>query len=219
MTRSHLSLKPVSASLAKRFGACAVALASLALASQASAEIITFNGPIGVPSTFDGLYINLATGATGGLGSATPGWDFNPYNSGTSLSFFWNGTPANSSGGVATAATGGQYIDLGLGSTISAASTFTAITAAAATAQFQPAGNHILGFRFFNEGTGAINYGYMFLTSGGSNGFPLTIQSWSYENSGGAITVVPEPATALMLGAGALALGAMRLRRQRGEAA
>lgn len=216
MSTHRLPLKPVSAALPRMLGAGALALAGLAFASHASAAIVTFNGPISVPNNFDGLYINLATGATGTTGASTPGWDFNPYNSGTALSFFWSATPSQASGVAST--TTGPYLDLWLGATISAASTFAQVTAAAATAQFQPAGNHILGFRFFNEGTGSINYGYMTLTSGGTNGFPLTIQSWSFENSGGAITVVPEPATALMLGAGALALGAMRLRRQRREA-
>ena len=218
MMNLRLPQSPMATSIARAFGAGALALASLAMASHASAAVITINGPISVPSTFDGLYINLATGATGTSGLSTPGWDFNPYNSGTALSFFWNSTPANSSGGVATAATGGQYIDLPIGSIVSSASTFTAITAATATAQFQTPGTHILGFRFFNEGVGAVNYGYMTLTSGGSNGFPLTIERWSFEDTGIAIAV-PEPASALMLAAGALAIGAVRKRRQRRDQA
>jgi len=218
MMNLRLPQSPMATSIARAFGAGALALASLAMASHASAAVITINGPISVPSTFDGLYINLATGATGTSGLSTPGWDFNPYNSGTALSFFWNSTPANSSGGVATAATGGQYIDLPVGSIVSSASTFTAITAATATAQFQTPGTHILGFRFFNEGVGAVNYGYMTLTSGGSNGFPLTIERWSFEDTGMAIAV-PEPASALMLAAGALAIGAVRKRRQRRDQA
>lgn len=218
MMNLRLPQSPMATSIARAFGAGALALASLAMASHASAAVITINGPISVPSTFDGLYINLATGATGTSGLSTPGWDFNPYNSGTALSFFWNSTPASSSGGVATAATGGQYIDLPVGSIVSSASTFTAITAATATAQFQTPGTHILGFRFFNEGVGAVNYGYMTLTSGGSNGFPLTIERWSFEDTGMAIAV-PEPASALMLAAGALAIGAVRKRRQRRDQA
>lgn len=208
------------AALARRFGPMALALASTAFAmADASAAVVTVNGPINVPSTFDGLYLNLVTGASGSSGASTPGWDINPYNSGTALSFFWAGTPTASHGGVAGSATG-PYLDLAPGTMISAASTFTATTSSLQTTAFQTPGTHTLGFRFFNESTSSINYGYMSLTSGGSNGFPLTINGWSYENSGGAISVavIPEPGTGLMLAAGALAIGALRARRNRREA-
>lgn len=209
-----LSPKPLTAALGRQVAVAALAACSFALASgHASAAQITINGPIAVPSTFDGLYINLATGATGGTAGSVPGWDFNPYNSGTSLSFFWSASPSQASGVAST--TTGPYLDLAPGAIISAASTFAQVTASTATAQFQSPGNHVLGFRFFNEGTSSVNYGYMVLTSGGTGGFPLTIQSWTYENAGTSIAVVPEPASALMLAAGVAALGAVRARRQR----
>jgi hypothetical protein len=195
---------------------CAAALAgTAATVSDASAAVVTFSTPISVPNTFDGIYINFLTGATAPLGSGVAGWDFNPYNSGISLSFFWSATPSQA-GGVAGSTTG-PYLDLAPGSVISSSSTFAAVTASANTAAFQTVGTHTLGFRFFNENTAAVNYGYLSLTSGGSTGFPLTINGWSFENTGAAITVsaVPEPATAAMLSMGALALGAMNLRRLR----
>lgn len=204
-----------SGQVAFRLGLCAAALAGTAgTVSEAQAAVITFSTPIAVPNTFDGVYINLLTGATGTSGGTVAGWDFNPYNSGTALSFFWSGTPANSNGGVAGATTG-PYLDLAGGTTISAASTFSAVTAAAQTLAFQAPGTHTLGFRFFNEGTGAVNYGYLSLTSAGANGFPLTINGWSFENTGAAISVVPETSTTLMMSMGALALGALNLRRLR----
>jgi hypothetical protein len=188
-----------------RLGMCAAALAgTAATVSDASAAVVTFSTPISVPNTFDGIYINFLTGATAPLGSGVAGWDFNPYNSGISLSFFWSATPSQA-GGVAGSTTG-PYLDLAPGSVISSSSTFAAVTASANTAAFQTVGTHTLGFRFFNENTAAVNYG-----------FPLTINGWSFENTGAAITVsaVPEPATAAMLSMGALALGAMNLRRLR----
>lgn len=203
--------------VAARLGMCAVALAGAAgVATDANAEVVTFSTPIPVPSNFDGVYLNLLTGSTGTSGASVPGWDFNPYNSGTALSFFWNNTAPSVSGGVSGSTTG-PYVDLAAGSVVSGASTFAAPTAAAQTLAFQPAGTHVLGFRFFNEGTAAVNYGYMTLVSAGTNGFPLTIAGWSYDNAGAAITVVPEPATGLMLSMGGLALGALHLRRLRRE--
>ncbi len=212
---SAANLEPTH--VAARLGMCAVALAGAAgMAADANAEVITFSTPIPVPSTFDGVYLNLLTGGTGTSGASIPGWDFNPYNSGTALSFFWNNTAPSVSGGVSGSTTG-PYVDLAVGSVVSGASTFAAPTSAAQTLAFQPAGTHLLGFRFYNESTAAVNYGYMTLVSTGSNGFPLTIAGWSFENSGAAVTVVPEPATGLMLAMGGLALGALHLRRLRRE--
>lgn len=204
--------------VASRLGMCAAALAAAAAPmSDAQATVITFSTPINVPSTFDGIYVNLLTGGTGATGAAIVGWDFNPYNSGSALSFFWRSTPSQASGVAGT--TTGPYLDLADGAVVSSASVFAQTTAAAATAAFQTPGTHTLGFRFYNENTSSVNYGFMSLTSGGANGFPLTINGWSFEDSGAAITVttgvVPEPATSAMLTLGALALGAAQMRRVR----
>jgi len=203
--------------LALRLGMCAVALAgTVAMVPQAQAVVVTFSTPISVPNNFDGLYLNLLTGGTGTTGASTPGWDINLYNSGVTLSLFWSATPSQASGVAATAT--GPYLDLAPGAVVSSASTFAQVTAGTATAAFQTVGTHTLGFRFYNESTTAINYGYMTLVSGGTTGFPLTVSRWSFENSGGAITVpsvVPEPASGALLAAGAVLLGAVKLRRQR----
>lgn len=201
---------------AKFLAATAVALLS---AGTAYAGPVTFSTPINVPNTFAGVYINLLTGASGITTGAVPGWDIGPWGNGGVLSLFFNGTPANSSGGVASTTTG-PYLDLAPGTVISSASTFSAVTASTATAAFQTTGTHTLGFRFWNESTSAINYGYMSITTNGPNGFPATINSWTFENSGGAITVpgatagVPEPATWAFMIMGFGAMG-MAMRRSR----
>ena len=214
-----MNTKPAStldpSHVALRLGMCAAALAgTAAVTTDAHAVVVNFNTSIAVPNTFAGVYINLLTGANGITPASVPGWDFGPWGSSGTLAFFWNTTLPSNGGGVAGTATG-PYLDLPLGSVISAASTFAATTATTATPAFQSAGTHILGFRFLNEATSAINYGYLRMQTTGPLGFPATVTGWSFENNGSAITVVPEPSTALMLALGGLALGAVNLRRMR----
>ncbi len=208
-------LDPVT--VGKRLGLCAAALAgTAATATNANATVITVNTPIVIPQTTSGIYLNLLTGASGTSGSSVTGWDFNPYlsNSGTQLGFYWPSS-TTSSGGVATAISAGVYLDLAPGTVVGSGSVFT--RAINNTASFRTSGTHILGFRFLNETTGVVDFGYMSITTTGTTGFPATINGWSYDDSGASITVsaVPEPASGLMLSLGALALGAVQLRRIR----
>ena len=67
-------------------------LAGVALAAPAVAKAdIIYSGVvnISVPPNFNGVYINFVTGATG-TDNTVPGWNWNPYESGTPLAFFWN---------------------------------------------------------------------------------------------------------------------------------
>ena len=197
--------------------------ALLMTASSAFASPVSFTTPIVVPNNVDGVYINLLTGATGSSGSAVTGWDINPYLANSVFTFFWNATPSQA-GGVASATTGGTYTDLPAGSVISAASIFSASSGgggAGATVNFQTTGIHTLGFRFYNEATSSLNYGYMRIQNTATNGFPATILGWTFENSGGAITVpgaatggVPEPTTWALMLMGFGAMGAA-MRRNR----
>ena len=195
------------------------ATAALLTTGNAYASLVTFSAPINVPNTFSGVYINLLTGASATTTAAVPGWDFGPWGSSNTLAFFWPSTPTGTSGGVA-GTIAGPYLDLPAGSVISAASTFSATSSSTQTAAFQASGTHNLGFRFFNEATSAVNYGYLTLTSTGPLGFPATVNGWTFENSGGAITVpsvrgaVPEPATWAMMLLGFGGIGAAMRRRR-----
>ena len=197
-------------------------MAGVAAAPDAHAVVVTFNTPISIPATSTGVYINLLTGVTG-TSSAPTNWDFNPYRagSGTQLGFYWNQDSSNVVlGGVVVGTFPGPALSLAPGAVISGANTFSAsITGSTTGSPVLTTGTNTLGFRFWNEtlnaGAGGVSYGYMNITTPAGSGFPATINSWSIENVGGAITVVPEPGTALLLSMGALALGAVNMRRLR----
>jgi hypothetical protein len=207
-----------------RLGLCAAALAGTAAAvPSAQAAIITFNTSIVVPATAAGIYINLATGATGSSAGTTTGWDFNPYLVGatSALGFYWS--PSTVGGlrgaGVATTSTSNQYAVLTPGTTVNSSSFFTsAIQGTTPNYTTGATGDKILGFRFVNEATGVLNFGYMVINTTAGNGFPATIRGWSYQNDGTAITVVPEPSTTALLSVAAIALGALGVRKWRRQA-
>lgn len=187
----------------------ATALATLP--SMAQAAVVVSNVSISVPNTTSGVYINLVTGLVGTTPAAVPGWDINPWGSG---SLFFYG--AATTGGIVVS--GSAPADLAAGTVIGAGSTF-AVNPAAATA-FHTGGDHVFGFRFLNESTGQTNYGYARITTTtSSNGRPATITQLAYDNAGDAILVVgnagavPEPATWAMMMLGFGALGAVMRRR------
>ncbi len=150
---------------------------------------IVDSGPLSlsIPNTFAGVYINLATGANGVTPAAVPGWDFGPYGATNQLAFFFPSTPANSFGGVGS---GTAYTAVTVGTAVGPASTFIVSAASAATAAFRAGGtNLVVGVRFFNEATSAINYGYVLMDTTSATGFPATIRRIVYENAGTPITV------------------------------
>ena len=189
-----LSQNTLRRSIHRRFAA--VTAASLIAITSGSAMAAIVCGPttnISIPNTFNGVYINFATGVTGITTGAVPGWDFGPWGSSGTLSFFWNGTPANSNSGVAATATG-PYLLLTAGTPISAASTFSASAAAAQAAALQVGvTGGLVGFRFFNEGPAAINYGWAEFNTTGPSGFPATIVRYCYEDTGASIPAGTTP--------------------------
>ena len=192
-----------------RLAMCATAF-GVSLATQtAHAAVVEVNftsNPLSVvPFNIDGLYLNLVTGATGT--ASFSGYDVNPYFSGagTATPLFRILATATGGGGIVGAGTTATI--LGAGTTIGPASSFiSGVTLATAAAS----GTGYFGLRFLNEGTGAINYGYLTV----SQTLPLAagsvqLLSYAYENTGLPITIsaVPEPSTALMLLGGGLLAG------------
>ncbi len=226
MMKTKKKLSKLSANrIKKQLGLSAAAIAGCAFGAgdMASAAIInTFQGAnLAVPATLAGVYINLASGATGASAGAVAGWDFNPYQTTSGLGFYWNITDpvgADSGAGVVTVPAGTVYADLAFGTVVGVASPFSsAIQGSNPT--YRTTGTHYLGFRFNNSGT--LNYGYAAIqsTAGSGNGagFPATLLGWRYEDTGAAITVsaIPEPGSIGLLAglaAGASALRALRRR-------
>ncbi len=190
---------------------CATVASAALTAQTAYADVITvdFTGnPFStVPFNLDGFYLNVVTGATGTSGSGTAGWDLNPYFTGSTtppagFRFF---TPTG--GGMVGAA--GIVTPLVPGNMVGAGSAFiTGVTNASTT------GTNYFGFRFVNETTATTNYGYVVVAQSVNPPVAGAVQvlSYSYDNTGAAITVVPEPSTWLMMLGGLAAVGLMRRR-------
>ncbi len=161
----------------------------LCLASSVATAAVIDSGPVNilVPNTFAGVYINLTTGATGGSSAGTPGWDLNPYQTGSGMGIFWDAA----AGGVVAPATTTPFLVLAPGATISAASTFSRTITAASS--FRVTQDAFLGLRFMNETTAAVNNGYAEITTTGPDGFPMTIVHYVYDDTGGPITIPTTP--------------------------
>ena len=210
------------------FALFAGAAAAVMTAPAAQAAVVYVNRtatPVQIPSTLDGVYINLVTGVSGTSAGLVPGWDLNPYNNSGILSggltFYGAASP---SGILATGSvgTGAVATKLDFGALIGPSGQYN---------QFQTQGTEFwtasglgyVGLRFVNESTGATNYAWAEFQTTSGDGFPAALLRYAYENTGAAITAgdvgaVPEPSTFAMFGmalAGAAGLTTWRRRKSR----
>ena len=132
MSPFNKKLTPINGRLAAYATLAGAALAAPAIPS-ADATIV-YSGIVNysIGNNFDGLYINFVTGATGTSSGAVPGANFNPYNGGTGLQFFWN---AGVNGGLSLDAT--TYATLAAGTPITSGNTFLNTTSTTATAAWR----------------------------------------------------------------------------------
>ncbi|MBU3682981.1 MAG: hypothetical protein FGM39_03010 [Phycisphaerales bacterium] len=177
---------------------------ALGAAAAANAAIVRWDANLVIPSNFDGLYINIATQSTATSSTAIGGWDINPYGAGT-LNFFASSTAPNpATTYVRTQATGGPS-SLAGGTVISGASLFANSTATVMSATGVGSNGWVanainyFGFRFYNETTSAVNYGYGAMQIG-ANGGIRTLLFVEYGNAGESVTVVPAPGAIALLG-------------------
>ena len=135
---------------------------------------------INIPATFDGVYLNLVTGATDNVG-AIPGYDINVYSldATNGLDFFFPN--ATNHGAVGTLTAAGA---LASGAQVGPSSSFSNVQQVRGT-NFGTAGTRFLGVRFINEAGGGQHYGYLQIESGAGTppGFPAVIRRYVYEST------------------------------------
>lgn len=196
--------------------ALAATAVTASIVASANAAVVTSGAvSITVPATTAGFYLNVITGQTGAASFA--GYDVNVYGS-TNLSFFssaagdstgyvrlgsatsGNTNVANLASGVVVGNLVGMWFNNGNGST-------TAPTGFAFTLN---SANNFVGFRFVNEATNTVHYGYMRLSIG-ANLATRTITEYAYESVAGASILVPAPGAMALLGVAGL-VGSRRRR-------
>ena len=198
--------------LAKHFGAAAAAAVVVGSANAA----IVYSGVLNFACAIDidGTYINVETAQlSNGPGAGVPGWDVNPYRSGTGsgLNFF-----SPTGGGMVSAAAGvGSAINLAADTLIGSTSNFSSSTATiafgAAAGQWQYGTNNLVGFRFVSA-AGTTHYGWMRFLMGAQpatgNLVTRTVVDFAYESDAGASIgagAVPAPGAIALLGLAGLA--------------
>ena len=135
---------------------------------------------ISIPANFDGVYLNLVTGATDTTGTI-PGYDINLYSldAANGMDFFFPNAANHGAVGTLTVA-GAQA----LGTLVGPSSTFSNVQQVRGT-NFGSAGTRFLGMRFINEAGAGQHYGYLEIESGAGAppGFPAVIRRYVYEST------------------------------------
>lgn len=192
----------------------AASVAVAAMASAAQAVVITWNINQVIPANGDGLYFKIDTQQFATSGTSLVGWDVNPYGTTTLQFFATTSSPNPTSTYVRTQGSGGPS-SLAAGTVISASSSFANSTTSVVSGTsvfngWQLNAVNYFGFRFHNNTTNAINYGYGAIQVG-ATAATRTLLFIEYGNAGEAVTVVPAPGALALLGAAGL-LGGRRRR-------
>jgi hypothetical protein len=196
---------------ARLLAATALAGAGMAVSGQEAQAAIVYSGVVNlsVPRTTAGLYLNVVTGVNNTVPALAPGWDINPWWTGTSTGFF-NPTPGPAGGSYVTV--GGQTGNLAFGSPIGAASTYGSGSSAA---NWPVGATGLIGFRFINEANGnQVHYGWARINSHPAGGGTATIVDYAYDNVAGTSigAGVPAPGSLALLALGAVGLTSRRRR-------
>jgi len=143
-----------------------------------------------VDDSVAGSALDLATGNYHGFDSTVD--NFNPYDDGSGLLFYWydDQLPSPFSHQVGGVASGGKYVVLQSGATIGPSSTFSRDSTTPADASNWRAGvDGYLGVAFRNSLTHQLNYGYIHLSTTAPLGFPVQVLDYGFDNTGAAVTI------------------------------
>jgi uncharacterized protein YcnI len=167
---STVTSKSLRERLTKHFAAAATATALVATTSTSSAAII-YSGAvnINIPSTTAGIYLNVVTGVSGANPASVTGWDLNPWSS-SAFQLWANNSSETSNGVVVGLGSSSTLVDnLALGTVIDGTQTYgrtqntetTGVTALTLNSS-----NNIFGFRFLNNATSLMNFGWVRISWG-----------------------------------------------------
>lgn len=147
---------------------------------------------VNLPPTAYGLSFNFLRGEWSDL--PFPGDDFASYFGGPFAPyalFYWGSDTNPGRGGGVADTTFGPYRVLRSGDTIGPDSVFSEVSSGryAETRRFLEGVNGYLGFRFYNEETRQINYGYVHLQTTWPTGYPAKVIGYAYDRTGAPITI------------------------------
>ncbi len=180
-----------------------VLAAGLAFTAGQARGAVIYSGPlnISIPESFDGVYIDIDTGASGSS-TTVPGWDVNPFFGGSVIAVNGSFQP------VADGPTNTSVIQrLDVDEEIDGSRIFMATPGGSsehmgpASNQFKEGVESYFAFEFVPEGSSTTCYGWVSLEVTANNpGGRVT--GWAYESTGAPIKVgaVPEPSALLLLG-------------------
>lgn len=203
----------------KCFSTAPIAAIATVVASSVVSSVdaaVVSSGPVNItiPGVPPGVFLNVVTGQVGTSFSGVPGADVNLFGFGTTLTV--SGPVVNGAqsptGGFARLNDGLNVANLASGVVIGNLPNMFWQTVNAGITTTSPAGstfvlnstNNYAGFRFLNENTGQVHYGYLRLSIGATLATRSIIE-YAYEDVAGASILVPAPSALALLGAAGIA--------------
>lgn len=188
--------------LPRRFSLFVFVILSLVIVHSASAAVI-YSGiqNIPIPTTFDGVYVDIDNASTST--SVITGWDINPFFGGYGIAASAAFQPARIGTGNADTILNYALNDLIDGSLLySSGETGSSDHVGGGAGQFTAGSEGYIGFKFTKNDSSGPYYGWMrvTLTVNTSGGF---IHDWAWDDTGAGILVgalgIPEPSRVLLV--------------------